>query len=1717
MKKIILYLYSVSVFCLIAFKANSQTFTSAFLQTGDGCTNLMNCMTTNSAGDIFAFWRDGSQTNNNSQYYILKWSSVTNSWTQVSTFDMTPLSAQTVFDYPSDDVSMVIDASGGYHVVFQAIENAACCGQRRGIAYGYSANGSSWTFTELQALSDPNGWLNVDDPTIDLDASGYPHVIYKYSDVNGSVDRYYAIEHRWKTAGGWQFETVAANTTGLSNEITAPDFVISPNGNLNVAFVRETNGSGTDGSLCYSVKPPSGVWTTTTVLAGTTGAAASTALSIQSSATSVITIINRSSTGAITEVTNASGSWVNNPIGAGLVGGINTHAFFMNDNGDKILGYKATASTSTYSFARKMSADAAWTTGVNIYADGNTNVARYFSLAANNSGDLVTLFDRLPAGGSCGAANQREMWYAYTTLPASCPTPTISLAGKTNVLCNGGSTGTATISVSGGSPFTYTWSPSGGSSAIASGLSAGTYTCAITNSCGATASQTLSITQPASALTTATAITNVLCNGGTTGSATITASGGTTGYTYLWSSAQTTSVITGLNSGVRTCTVTDANSCKATNTVTITQPSAISLSASASNPTICTGSSSTLTANASGGTGTINYTWVGGPTTNTYVVSPTSPTTYTVNVLDASNCGNSATVNVSANSCAAASALNFDGTNDYISIAYAETGTNITHEFWFKTTQANQGLFSVTDVNPTPGGFDRDLYLTSGNINAYVWLGGPAETITTSGTNYADGNWHHVAHVIGTSVGGQKLYVDGVLKASGTASASSFNWNTKILLGYSNTSPGNKYFNGNMDEVRIWNVARTQCEINSYKNCEIPTTASGLMANYHFNQGFDAGSNGTVTVAVDASGNSRNGSLTGFALNGAVSNWVAPGAVTTGSTTPANLTITVGATVSNSIICNGNSTILSGTGANTYNWTGGVTNAVAFSPTATATYTVIGTNTVTGCSNTAVASVTVNNCAPGAALNFDGTNDRVNLGSAITSGLSGGNKVTVEAWVKPTSFSGLGCIVGNYNTGVGALQILLRRAGNSYYEFWIGNGGSWFSTNSVATPSLNTWQHVAGTWDGSVASIYVNGVLSGTTTPALTVLGNASNNPVWIGANTINENFTGDVDEIRIWNRSLCMGEIQNNMNGEIPTTATGLLANYHFNQGLATGDNTAINTLTDASGNSNIGTLTNMSLNGTTSNWSAPGAVSTSVTPFVAPIISVNNGTICSGQSFTVTPSGASTYTVQGGSSVVSPSSNTTYTVVGSTSGCLSNVVASSVTVNSLPTVSVNSGAICAGESFTMVPSGATTYTYSNGSDVVAPSANDSYTVTGTNANGCKNTAVSSVTVNSLPTVSVNSGAICAGESFTMVPSGATTYTYSNGTDVVTPSANDSYTVTGTDANGCKNTTVSTVTVNILPVITTQPSNVTVCGNATGTFTVVATNGDTYSWGWSGNNVTFTNTNGTYGETGYTTSVLTVPNLESEGWDGYYIRAVVTSSNGCSVSSTSGLITVNSLPTVSVNSGAICAGESFTMVPSGATTYTYSNGSDVVTPSANDSYTVTGTDANGCENIAVSTVTVNALPVLTAVTNNTLLCVGQTATLSVNGATTYTWSTTENTTDIAVSPTVQTTYTVNGTDANGCENTTTVTQDVSLCTGITTLSNDASVNVYPNPSKGLFVIELTFVSKVTVMNALGQVVIEETFDAGKHTININNEATGVYFVKVMTNNKQQIIKLIKE
>ena len=215
-----------------------------------------------------------------------------------------------------------------------------------------------------------------------------------------------------------------------------------------------------------------------------------------------------------------------------------------------------------------------------------------------------------------------------------------------NVLCFGGSTGAATVIASGGTtPYTYSWSTSATASVVTT-LNNGVRSVTVTDASGCTSNNSVTISQPLAALSTATAALNLLCNGATTGSASISVSGGTSPYTYLWSNAATTSVITGLNAGIRTVTITDANACTINNTITITQPASLTLTLSASSTSICSNNSTTLTANAGGGTGVITYTWVAGPSSSSNVVSPVVNTTYSVNISDANACTFSSNITV---------------------------------------------------------------------------------------------------------------------------------------------------------------------------------------------------------------------------------------------------------------------------------------------------------------------------------------------------------------------------------------------------------------------------------------------------------------------------------------------------------------------------------------------------------------------------------------------------------------------------------------------------------------------------------------------------------------------------------------------------------------------------------------------------------------------------------------------------------------------------------------------------------------------------------------------------------------------------------------------------------------------------------------------------------------------------------------------------------------
>jgi Ca2+-binding RTX toxin-like protein len=197
-------------------------------------------------------------------------------------------------------------------------------------------------------------------------------------------------------------------------------------------------------------------------------------------------------------------------------------------------------------------------------------------------------------------------------------------------------------------------------------------------------------------------------------------------------------------------------------------------------------------------------------------------------------------------------ALSFNGVDNYVSINLDEPETEVTHEFLFRTTDPNAGLFCIFEDN---GGHDRHIYLSNGNIAGRLW---DTEIISSSGLNLADGQWHQVAHVFGNSIGGQKLYIDGQLVASGDKSQSDFNWQTQVLIGRSFDAT-HQFLNGQIDDVRIWNVARTQTEIQANLNKTLTGTETGLAGYWNFN-------NITGNTATDLTTNANNGTIYGATI-----------------------------------------------------------------------------------------------------------------------------------------------------------------------------------------------------------------------------------------------------------------------------------------------------------------------------------------------------------------------------------------------------------------------------------------------------------------------------------------------------------------------------------------------------------------------------------------------------------------------------------------------------------------------------------------------------------------------------------------------------------------------------------------------------------------------------------------------------------------------------------
>lgn len=653
--------------------------------------------------------------------------------------------------------------------------------------------------------------------------------------------------------------------------------------------------------------------------------------------------------------------------------------------------------------------------------------------------------------------------------------------------------------------------------------------------------------------------------------------------------------------------------------------------------------------------------------------------------------------------------------------------------------------------------------------------------------------------------------------------------------------------------------------------------------------------------------------------------------------------------------------------------------------------------------------------------------------------------------------------------------------------------------------------------------------------------------------------------------------------------------------------------------------------------------SASTAVTVNALPVVNAGTDqTACQGSPVTLAGSGATSYTWNNGVTdgvAFNTTATTTYTVTGTDGNGCQNTDQVVVNVNALPTVNAGTdAAVCTGAQATLTASGtATGYVWDNSvSDGVAftPVATTTYTVTGTDGNGCQNTDQVVVTVNALPLVDAGADqAACIGSPVTLSGSGATSYSWDNSvTDGVAfnAAATTTYTVTGTDGNGCQNTDQIVVNVNVLPVVDAGADQL-VCEN--GSVTLSGSGATTYSWdngvtdgvaftiaSTTTYTVTGTDGNGCQNTDQVTVTTNAAPSVDAGAdiavcaggnvtltasgtatgyvWDNGITDGVAftptatttftltgTDAIGCQATDQV-TVTVNTLPIVDAGADMdACIGSDVTLSGSGATTYAWDNGvTDGVAfaAAATTTYSVTGTDANGCQNTDQITVTVNALPVVNAGSDQTV-CEGTDVTLSGAGAATYAWD--NGVTDgVAFAATTTTTYTVTGTDANGCQNTdqavvnvnaapnavatdngdATITasagtsyQWVHCATGLPiagatsqtytatvngnyavvvtnasgcsdtsnciTIDNigveelaDASIRVFPNPTNGdVFVTMSAENAAIEVLDAQGKLLQAITVANGEK-VQLSAYETGVYFLRIRTENGQAIERIVK-
>lgn len=376
-------------------------------------------------------------------------------------------------------------------------------------------------------------------------------------------------------------------------------------------------------------------------------------------------------------------------------------------------------------------------------------------------------------------------------------------------------------------------------------------------------------------------------------------------------------------------------------------------------------------------------------------------------------------------------ALDYDGVNDNV-ITTLDVNYSVmpitTWEAWVFPTANNGDWRTIMGIED--GGWDRNLFVNGGNFHAGYANGG--WQITSANLN----EWQHVAIVYNEASNSMKFYKNGVLFTNpntiGIPSSTK-----KFGIGCSQQGTANHFFQGKISEVRVWNLERTQAQIQANMNTELTGEETGLVAYYPFKQGIANQSNTSITTLFDEVG-TNNGVISNFALTGTSSNFTF-GKIE--SRVPRNnLVMHVNPAWRRSYSGSGsllNDLTENGNNMNLYS-----------SPVYSAS--VGGILTVNGIGSSVIQ--TVNN-AP----------------------ISGTNKRTVAMWVLPQSFNTaqITNIISTGSTANNSGMFGVYGNGTNKLGFW-GHNSDFVSGQSMI---LENWNFIATTYDGTgIIKLHVNGV-----------------------------------------------------------------------------------------------------------------------------------------------------------------------------------------------------------------------------------------------------------------------------------------------------------------------------------------------------------------------------------------------------------------------------------------------------------------------------------------------------------------------------------------------------------------------------------------------------------------------------------------------------------------